>query len=58
MGSEYGEINVQIFPAAMNYVPQYLWDCTMYATVEPCCMCADTAYQANGSARLWKSKMR
>ncbi|WP_051303364.1 nucleoside deaminase [Comamonas composti] len=33
--------------AACNYTPQFLWGCTLYANVEPCCMCAGTVYWAN-----------
>lgn len=33
--------------AAANYDPAYLWNCTIYTTVEPCCMCSGTIYWAN-----------
>ena len=33
--------------AASQYPPEYLWQCTLYTTVEPCCMCSGTIYWAN-----------
>lgn len=32
---------------ASNHSAAYLWRCTLYTTVEPCCMCSGTAYWAN-----------
>lgn len=33
--------------AATNFTPDFLWGCTLYTAVEPCCMCAGTVYWAN-----------
>lgn len=33
--------------AASNFPPEYLWQCTLYTSVEPCCMCSGTVYWAN-----------
>ncbi len=33
--------------AAEQYSADYLWQCTMVTTVEPCAMCAGTQYWAN-----------
>lgn len=33
--------------AATNFTPEYLWQCTLVTTVEPCAMCAGTQYWAH-----------
>ncbi|MBB1093470.1 nucleoside deaminase [Rhodopseudomonas palustris] len=33
--------------AAEKYAPDYLWQCTLVTTVEPCAMCAGTQYWAH-----------
>ena len=33
--------------AAARWAPAELWHCTLYTSVEPCCMCAGTQYWAH-----------
>jgi tRNA(Arg) A34 adenosine deaminase TadA len=33
--------------ASVQYDPDYLWNCTLVTTFEPCCMCAGNIYWAN-----------
>ncbi len=33
--------------AAARWSPEFLWDCTLVTTVEPCAMCAGTQYWAH-----------
>ena len=33
--------------ASHEFTKDYLWDCTLYTTAEPCAMCAGAIYRAN-----------
>jgi len=44
-GTGHAETNVAR-AAAQAYEPEFLADCTMVTSVEPCCMCAGAAYWA------------
>jgi tRNA(Arg) A34 adenosine deaminase TadA len=45
-GPGHAETNLARF-AARQFRPEYLESCTLYTSVEPCCMCAGTIYWAN-----------
>ena len=45
-GPGHAETNLARF-AARTFKPDYLEKCTLYTSVEPCCMCAGTIYWAN-----------
>ncbi len=36
-----------ISKASLLYSKEFLWDSTLYATIQPCCMCVGAAYWAN-----------
>jgi len=44
--------------AAQQYDAAYLWGCTLYTTVEPCCMCAGTQYWAHIGALVYGMEER
>ncbi|GAA0181707.1 nucleoside deaminase [Clostridium sediminicola] len=41
------DVNTMLREAVKKYSPEYLWGCTVYATMEPCCMCTGAAFWAN-----------
>jgi len=41
------DTNTLISRAALAYPPEFLWTCTVYAAMEPCCMCTGSAFWAN-----------
>jgi tRNA(Arg) A34 adenosine deaminase TadA len=45
-GPGHAETNLARF-AAREFAPEYLEQCTLYTSVEPCCMCAGTIYWAH-----------
>lgn len=41
------DVNTMLKKAVKKYSPEYLWNCTVFATMEPCCMCVGAAFWAN-----------
>ena len=42
----HAELNL-IREATKKYAPEFLWSCTLYASTEPCAMCAEAIYWGN-----------
>jgi tRNA(Arg) A34 adenosine deaminase TadA len=51
-GPGHAETNLARF-AARSFQPDYLAACTLYTSVEPCCMCAGTIYWAGIGALVY-----
>ena len=51
-GPGHAETNLARF-AAREFSEEYLANCTLYTSVEPCCMCAGTAYWAGIGAVVY-----
>ena len=51
-GPGHAETNLARF-AARTFQPDYLVGCTLYTSVEPCCMCAGTIYWAGIGAVVY-----